>query len=53
MDLLSVMMVADKTAGSTMGSVMLLRICRLLAPWISAISSSSLLRERNEPETMM
>ena len=53
MDFDMVMMVAERNAGRTSGSVMLLRICTLLAPWISPISSSSELIDLSEPETMM
>ena len=52
-DLLIVMMVADRNAGRTSGSVMLFRIWTFVAPWISPISSSSELMDLNEPETMM
>ena len=53
MDLLMVMTVADSTEGRIRGRVMCRKICALLAPWISPISSSSELMERSAPETMM
>ena len=53
MDLLLIMTVADSTEGRIRGRVMCRKICALLAPWISPISSSSELMERSAPETMM
>ena len=53
MDLLRVMTRADRMLGSTRGRVMDFRICTLLAPQISPISSSSELMERRAEETCM